>query len=70
VISLEARMDLLSECVNIGLGRAAESLNRMCGSHVLLSAPEIRILNRPSLTAAASGRCPSLCEGCFCPLPA
>ena len=65
--SLDARMDLLSECVNIGLGRAAESLNRMCGSHVLLSAPEIRILNRPSLTAAASNRCPSLCEGVFLP---
>lgn len=67
MISLEARMDLLSECINIGLGRAAESLNRMCGSHVLLSAPEIRILNRPSLAAAASTRCPSLCEGVFLP---
>ena len=67
VISLEARMDLLSECINIGLGRAAESLNRMCGSHVVLSAPEIRILNRPCLTAAASTRCPTVCEGVFLP---
>lgn len=65
--SLEARMDLLSECVNIGLGRAAESLNRMCGSHVVLSAPEIRIMSRPSLTAAASDRCPTICEGVFLP---
>ncbi|MHC1791174.1 chemotaxis protein CheC [Solidesulfovibrio sp.] len=67
VISLEARMDLLSECVNIGLGRAAEALNRMCDSHVRLSAPEIRVMNRPTLTAATAGRCPSLCEGVFLP---
>jgi chemotaxis protein CheC len=60
-------MDLLSECVNIGLGRAAESLNRMCGSHVRLSAPEIRIMDRPSLTAATSDRCPSVCEVVFLP---
>jgi len=67
VISLEARMDLLCECINIGLGRAAESLNRMSGSHVVLSAPEIRILNRPCLAAAASTRCPTVCEGVFLP---
>ena len=67
MISLEARMDLLSECVNIGLGRAAESLNRMCGSHVVLSAPEIKIMSRPSLTAAATTRCPNLCQGVFLP---
>ncbi|OLN27983.1 Chemotaxis protein CheC -- inhibitor of MCP methylation [Desulfovibrio sp. DV] len=66
-ISLEARMDLLSECVNIGLGRAAEALNRMCDSHVKLSAPEIRIMSRPTLTAATAGRCPSRCEGVFLP---
>lgn len=65
--TLEARMDLLSECVNIGLGRAAESLNRMCGSHVRLSAPEIRIMNRPGLAAAASDRCPIFCESVFLP---
>ena len=67
MISLEARMDLLCECVNIGLGRAAEALNRMCDSHVQLAAPEIRIMSRPSLTAAASGRCPAVCEGVFLP---
>lgn len=67
MISLEARMDILSECVNIGLGRAAESLNRMCDSHVRLSAPEIRVMNRPTLTAAATGRCPAVCEGVFLP---
>lgn len=65
--TLEARMDLLSECVNIGLGRAAESLNRMCGSHVRLSAPEIRIMNRPGLTAATSDRCPTVCRVVFLP---
>jgi len=67
VITLESRMDLLSECVNIGLGRAAEALNRMCASHVILSAPEIRIMSRPNLTAAASDRCPAMCEGVFLP---
>lgn len=67
MISLEARMDILSECINIGLGRAAESLNRMCDSHVRLSAPEIRVMNRPTLTAAATGRCPAVCEGVFLP---
>lgn len=67
LISLEARMDLLCECVNIGLGRAAESLNRMCDSHVKLFAPEIRVMSRPTLTAAAAGRCPALCEGVFLP---
>lgn len=66
-ISLESRMDLLSECVNIGLGRAAEALNRMCLTHVTLSAPEIRILTRASLTEAATGRCPAVCEGVFLP---
>ncbi|EKO41167.1 MAG: hypothetical protein B193_0088 [Solidesulfovibrio magneticus str. Maddingley MBC34] len=66
-ISLEARMDILAECVNIGLGRAAEALNRMCESHVALSAPEIRVMNRPTLTAAAAGRCPAVCEGVFLP---
>lgn|GEM_PF-2789280 len=65
--SLEARMDLLCECINIGLGRAAESLNRMCDSHVALSAPEIRIMNRPTLTAAAANRCPVVCEAVFLP---
>lgn len=67
MINSEARLDLLSECINIGLGRAAESLNRMCGSHVVLSAPEIGILNRPGLVAAASGRCPGACEAAFLP---
>jgi len=67
MISLEARMDILSECVNIGLGRAAEALNRMCDSHVRLAAPEIRVMNRPSLAAAAAGRCPAVCEGVFLP---
>lgn len=66
-ISLEARMDILSECVNIGLGRAAEALNRMCDSHVRLAAPEIRVMSRPTLTAATAGRCPTLCEGVFLP---
>lgn len=62
-----ARMDLLSECVNIGLGRAAEALNRMCSSHVLLSAPDIRLMNRPRLARVASDRCVSLCETVFLP---
>jgi chemotaxis protein CheC len=66
-VTLESRMDLLSECVNIGLGRAAEALNRMCATHVTLSAPEIRILSRPSLAEATMGRCPSVCEGVFLP---
>uniref|UniRef100_I2Q7P5 Chemotaxis protein CheC, inhibitor of MCP methylation n=1 Tax=Desulfovibrio sp. U5L TaxID=596152 RepID=I2Q7P5_9BACT len=66
-ISLESRMDLLGECINIGLGRAAEALNRMCASHVVLFAPEIRVMSRPSLTAAASDRCPAVCEGVFLP---
>ena len=66
-ISLDSRMDLLSECVNIGLGRAAESLNRMCSSHVTLSAPEIRVMSRNNLTAATADRCPAICEGVFLP---
>ncbi|EFL50700.1 CheC, inhibitor of MCP methylation [Solidesulfovibrio fructosivorans JJ]] len=66
-ISLDSRMDLLNECINIGLGRAAEALNRMCDSHVKLSAPEIRIMSRPSLTAATADRCPAICEGVFLP---
>ena len=67
MITLEARMDLLGECINIGLGRAAESLNRMCASHVKLSAPAIRIMSRPALAAAATGRCPSVCKAVFLP---
>ncbi len=67
MISLEARVDLLSECVNIGLGRAAEALNRMCQSHVRLSAPEIRIMTRPGLTSATSDRCPSVCAAVYLP---
>ena len=59
-------MDLLSECVNIGLGRAAEALNRMCMSHVVLSAPEIHIIDRPQLAAAAEDRC-ALCDTVFLP---
>jgi chemotaxis protein CheC len=66
-ISHESRMDLLSECVNIGLGRAAEALNRMCLTHVALSAPEIHILTRANLTRAATGCCPVDCEGVFLP---
>jgi chemotaxis protein CheC len=65
--SIAARMDLLSECVNIGLGRAAEALNRMCSSHVVLSAPEIRIMSRPTLTAATSNQCPTICRAVFLP---
>ncbi len=65
--NIAARMDLLSECVNIGLGRAAEALNRMCATHVTLSAPEIRCITRDALTEVTADRCPAQCEGVFLP---
>jgi len=36
--------DVLQEMINIGIGKAAGALNQMTGSHILLNAPDISIL--------------------------
>jgi len=38
-----AHLDILRECINIGVGRAAGSLNQMTHTHVNLSAPDVQV---------------------------
>ena len=38
------QQDILQELINIGVGRAANLLNQMTGSHITLKVPEIQIL--------------------------
>jgi chemotaxis protein CheC len=42
----ELELDALTEMVNIGVNRAAASLREMVGAQVLLSVPEVRLVNR------------------------
>jgi len=42
----ELEKDALTEVVNIGVSRAALSLRRMIGEHVLLSVPSVEVLSR------------------------
>lgn len=38
------QLDVLTEVVNLGMGRAAASLSRLTGDRVLLEAPRVRVL--------------------------
>ena len=48
----EAAYEALAELISIGVGRAAEVLNSMLGSHVRLSAPDLRVLSPADLAGA------------------
>jgi chemotaxis protein CheC len=45
------QIDAFKELINIGVGRAAGSLNQMCGAHVRLRVPEVRVLEAGGLEA-------------------
>lgn len=44
----EEQRDLLTELINIGVGRGASSLNQMLGTHISLSVPTIQVLDTTS----------------------
>jgi chemotaxis protein CheC len=44
-------VDSLTECINVGVGKAADLMNTMLQSHVTLTAPEIRLLRVDELRA-------------------
>jgi chemotaxis protein CheC len=44
----ELEVDALTELVNIGVSRAANSLRSMVGRQVLLSVPTVRVVSRPA----------------------
>jgi chemotaxis protein CheC len=46
------QLDILTEIVNIGVGRAASMLNQMLGSHVDLAVPVVRVVARRRMRAA------------------
>ena len=43
------RIDALTELINIGVGRAASSLNQMCGAHVRLQVPSVAVVDGDDL---------------------
>lgn len=47
----ELEQDALTEVVNIGVSRAALSLRKMIGQHVLLSVPSVEVLSRKRAAA-------------------
>jgi chemotaxis protein CheC len=49
MIMSEHRIDILTELVTLGIGKAAEVLNIMLNSHIELSVPEVRILEANEL---------------------
>ncbi len=51
----EALIDALREIINIGVGRAAGTLNELLGQHIALEVPQIRIINQHELDGVAPG---------------
>jgi chemotaxis protein CheC len=49
------QLDVLKELVNIGVGRAAASLNEMLDATIMLDVPEIRMLSCQELGSEAGG---------------
>lgn len=45
------QQDVLTELINIGMGRAASTLNQMLGAHVVLQVPRLQIVSRRELFA-------------------
>jgi chemotaxis protein CheC len=43
------QLDLLTELINIGIGRAAGSINQMSNAHVQLQVPHLRLLSDEGL---------------------
>jgi chemotaxis protein CheC len=52
----ELERDALTELLNIGVSRAAASLRKMVGEHVLLSVPSVEIVDRQSAAALIGER--------------
>lgn len=51
----DALIDALREIINIGVGRAAGTLNELLGQHIALEVPQIRIINQQELDGVAPG---------------
>lgn len=54
------QIDALKELINIGVGRAAGSLNQMCGAPIRLSVPSLRVVRPDSLTPLGGDSCETL----------
>jgi chemotaxis protein CheC len=52
----EIELDALTELVNIGVGRAANSLREMVGEQVLLSVPNVKLVDRADAIGILSER--------------
>jgi chemotaxis protein CheC len=52
----ELERDALTELLNIGVSRAAASLRKMVGEHVLLSVPSVEIIDRQAAAALIGER--------------
>lgn len=52
----DAAYEALAELISIGVGRAAEVLNSMLGSHVRLSAPSLRVMSPADLAGALTSK--------------
>jgi chemotaxis protein CheC len=48
--------DAIAEIANMGVSRAASSLRRMVGEHVVLSVPAVRVVSRQTASALAERR--------------
>lgn len=51
----DMEIDALTEMVNIGVGRAANSLSDIIGEHVLLKVPRVQVYSLDNLSDAISG---------------
>ena len=56
VVLSELERDALTELLNIGVSRAAASLRKMVGEHVLLSVPSVEIVDHKAATALLGER--------------
>ncbi|MDX8396460.1 MAG: chemotaxis protein CheX [Mariprofundaceae bacterium] len=45
----DEQRDLITELVNVGVGRAASTLNSLIGHHIMLQVPQILVLNQQEM---------------------
>ena len=45
----EDQIDIIKEIINLGVGKAASTLNTILGSHIKLSVPDIQLLDKDGL---------------------
>lgn len=60
-------VDTIKELINLGVGKAAGTLNRMLGTHVQLQVPDVSIVSKDEMRDALAGFVPGLIAGVWLP---